>query len=128
MLASRIFLTEDAVDVRTTMLWYTASIFADTNSPLAVPYSQSYRERLNKVPRSLASRFLLYVASLFFSDTRANPNQESESTWMAMKHKAPPPASSIMDMNIARTAQRFLFFPLANGRANNSGASDRSRS
>ncbi|PLW34715.1 hypothetical protein PCASD_19478 [Puccinia coronata f. sp. avenae] len=48
----------------------------------------SYRERLNKVPRSLASRFLLYVASLFFSDTRANPNQESESTWMAMKHKA----------------------------------------
>ncbi|PLW32116.1 hypothetical protein PCASD_22900 [Puccinia coronata f. sp. avenae] len=40
----------------------------------------------------------------------------------------PLPASSIMDMNIARTAQRFLFFPLANGRANDSGASNRSRS
>lgn len=38
--------------------------------------------------KQLASRFLLYVALLFFSDTRANPNQESESTWMAMKHKA----------------------------------------
>ncbi|PLW22758.1 hypothetical protein PCANC_28604 [Puccinia coronata f. sp. avenae] len=32
----------------------------------------------------------------------------------------PPPTLSIMDMNIARTAQRFLLFPLANGRANDS--------
>ncbi|PLW15386.1 hypothetical protein PCANC_20498 [Puccinia coronata f. sp. avenae] len=37
-------------------------------------------------------------------------------------------ASPIMDMNIARTAQRFLLFPLAKGRANDSGASNRSRS
>ncbi|PLW42917.1 hypothetical protein PCANC_17739 [Puccinia coronata f. sp. avenae] len=97
------------------MLWYTASIFADTNSPLAVPYSQSYREHLNKVPRSLASRFLLR--------TSKTSNQEGSADTMP-----PPPASSIMDMNIARTAQRFLFFPLANGRANDSGASNRSRS
>jgi hypothetical protein len=37
-------------------------------------------------------------------------------------------ASPIMDMNIARTAQRFLLFPLAKGRANDSGASNQSRS